>query len=122
MLDHAHRLRAEDEGIIAAALLVELRLDAHLADPVEPLLGGILDAIGHQLRGRKIARAFQRTPQRDDAGAAAKDLDDQGLRIDAGIALDDPEFVAVRNALRIRISIRVVSSPALTMFITRTVL
>ena len=69
-IDQPHRLRAEDERIKAGALLVELRFDGKLADPVEALLRAGVETVRHQLGGGEIAGILERASQRDGAGAA----------------------------------------------------
>ena len=70
-IDRPHRLRAQDERIVARAIAIDLGLHRQRADAVEAQRRRHVDAAQQQVRGREVARVFERAAQRHDPAAAA---------------------------------------------------
>ncbi len=92
-IDHANRLGAEHERIIADAVAVELGLDRQRADAVETALGIGVDAAVEEPRGDDVARILQAAPQRVDAARAVVEVPRRPIilrsRAAADVAGDD---------------------------------
>jgi hypothetical protein len=66
-IDHAHRLRAEHERIVADAIGVDLRRHRRRADVVEALFRVGFDAAVEQVRGDDVDGILQPAPHRVEA-------------------------------------------------------